>query len=104
LLGFDAVNPASIELCSECVAIGRLHDLHLAANPAFAVDHLPALFGLHPGAKTDLAGALNIARFVGIMHVWLLKRRGLKGCRSLTFSRMSANIDGKTADNFGGFL
>jgi hypothetical protein len=45
-----------------------LDDLHLAANPAFAVDHLPALFGLHSGSETDFAGALNIAGFVRIMH------------------------------------
>jgi hypothetical protein len=46
----------------------NLDDLHLAADAAFAVDHLAALFGAHSRAETDFTGALNVARFVGIMH------------------------------------
>jgi hypothetical protein len=45
-----------------------LHNLNLATNPAFAVDHLPAFFGSHAGAKTDFTSAFDIAGFVGVMH------------------------------------
>ena len=34
-------------------------DLHPSADAALAVDSLAALFGLHPGAEADRAGALG---------------------------------------------
>jgi hypothetical protein len=47
---------------------GWLDHLHLATDPAFAVDHLSAFFGPHAGAETDLASTFDIAGFVGVMH------------------------------------
>jgi hypothetical protein len=38
-----------------------LDHLNLAAHPAFAVDHLPALFGAHACSKTDFACAFDSA-------------------------------------------
>src|SRR6185295_16706705 len=47
---------------------GRLDHIDLAAVAALAVDQLAALLGPHAGAETDLADALGIRNFVGIMH------------------------------------
>ncbi len=50
-------------------AVGfALNDLNLAAHAAFAVDHLPAFFGSHAGAKADFTSAFDAAGFVGVMH------------------------------------
>jgi len=43
--------------------------LHAPTHPAFAVDHLPALFRPHPGAESDVASAFHFADLVRVMHV-----------------------------------
>jgi hypothetical protein len=63
----------------------NLDDLDFTSYPAFAVDHLPALFCSHAGAEPDFAGALNVAGFVGIMHGWFSLNGHAKRGRSLTF-------------------
>jgi hypothetical protein len=62
-----------------------LDDLNLAADPAFAVNHLPAFFGSHAGAKADFTSAFDGAGLVGIMHVKLPKTDAPFGGRSLAF-------------------
>jgi hypothetical protein len=43
--------------------------LNGAAYAPFAVDHLAALLGSHSGAEADFAGTLDLAGFMGVMHL-----------------------------------
>src|ERR1700691_5750208 len=60
---------------AQTTVLKKLDHLHAPPGPALAVDHLPAFFRLHPGPETDVAGALDVAGLVRVVHgVGVLKK------------------------------
>jgi hypothetical protein len=53
---------------TEFLAGSRSNHLNRAADPALAVDGLSTFLGAHPRSETDLAGPLDLADFMRVMH------------------------------------
>jgi hypothetical protein len=93
--GISAVHPSSFCIHhSSFPPPTTLNDLNFASHPAFAVDHLAALFGAHSGSEADFSGAFDVAGFMGIMHGWFPKRLDIECGRSLAFLKMPLAFSG----------